>query len=350
MTKLLMVILGVSFLANIRAQAEDRLNLVVAVDLTRSVVVAEPDGKSDFQKNLDGVTRLLSQVPPDSHVTVIGITDHSLTQPHILLSVHVPDDAGYFGERLNAARSQLVRMEVAQRPSRTALSTGRYSWRTTISRSNIRAATGRKSENARHLLRYAAEHARLEPRVVADRAAIPHSGQAMRCSPKPPQSSSLRPRSRWRGKVRRLLEELAKLLDSVPSQRWGRATKLLGLAAIIGQFRFPVTGPEQFTALAPAFSCTLGITGLSIFLLSSDKYLSDRRLWLWPSSSVCFSASTICSAIASSISDRSPQILPKTVTQRTRVPNASRVLTLLHRERNGSGGCCLMGCWGSTRC
>jgi hypothetical protein len=108
-TKLLMVILGVTFLATIRAHAEDRLNLVVAIDLTKSVAVSGPDGETDFQKNVDGLARLLSQVPAGARVTVIGITDHSFTQPYVLLSARIPDDTGYFGERLNAARSQLVR-------------------------------------------------------------------------------------------------------------------------------------------------------------------------------------------------------------------------------------------------
>jgi hypothetical protein len=34
-------------------------------------------------------------------VTVIGITDHSFGKPDILLSARIPDDAGYFGERLD---------------------------------------------------------------------------------------------------------------------------------------------------------------------------------------------------------------------------------------------------------
>jgi len=109
MTKLLMVILGVSFIGASRAQAEGHLNLVVAIDLSQSVVVTGPGGKSEFQKNVDGVTHLLAQVPAGSHVTVVGITDHSFTQPYILLSARVPDDPGYFGERLSSARSQLMR-------------------------------------------------------------------------------------------------------------------------------------------------------------------------------------------------------------------------------------------------
>jgi hypothetical protein len=107
MTKLLVLILAVFFGAS-RAHAEDRLNLVVAIDLTQSVAGTGPDGKSNFQKNVEGVTHVLAQVLAGSHVTVIGITDHSFAQPYILLSAQIPDDAGYFGERLTAARSQLV--------------------------------------------------------------------------------------------------------------------------------------------------------------------------------------------------------------------------------------------------
>ena len=108
MTKLLICILGVLLAYSSHAQAEDRLNMVVTIDLTRSVAGSGPDGKTDFQKNIEGVSRLRVQVPAGSHITVIGITDHSSAQPYILLSAHVPDDAGYFGERLAAAHSQLA--------------------------------------------------------------------------------------------------------------------------------------------------------------------------------------------------------------------------------------------------
>jgi hypothetical protein len=109
MTKLLVVIFGVSFLIPRHAQADDRLSEVVAIDLTQSVAVPDPDGKSEFQKNVEGVTRLLTQVPAGARITVIGITDHSFAQPYILLSARIPEDAGYFGERLAAARIELVR-------------------------------------------------------------------------------------------------------------------------------------------------------------------------------------------------------------------------------------------------
>ena len=94
--------------AGMQVHAADRLNLVVAIDLTRSVATAGPDGKSEYQKNVEGVGRLLAKSPAGSRISVIGITDHSFVQPYILLSARIPDDPGYFGERLNAARSQLV--------------------------------------------------------------------------------------------------------------------------------------------------------------------------------------------------------------------------------------------------
>jgi hypothetical protein len=103
-----MFIVAILF-TGIHVRAEDRVNLVVAIDLTRSVATAGPDGKSEYQKNVDGVGRLLAKIPAGSRITVIGITDHSFTQPYVLLSARVSDDPGYFGERLNATRSQLVR-------------------------------------------------------------------------------------------------------------------------------------------------------------------------------------------------------------------------------------------------
>ena len=90
------------------AAAQNHTTLVIAVDLTQSVAVRGPDGRSEFQKNIEGVTKQLALVPADSRVTVVGITDHSFTQPDILLSATIPADAGYFGERLSRARNQLV--------------------------------------------------------------------------------------------------------------------------------------------------------------------------------------------------------------------------------------------------
>jgi hypothetical protein len=41
-------------------------------------------------------------------VTVLGITENSFSQPYVLLSAKTANDKGYFGERLTAARRQIV--------------------------------------------------------------------------------------------------------------------------------------------------------------------------------------------------------------------------------------------------
>ncbi len=88
---------------------ETHTTIVIAVDLSRSVDVRGPDGKTEFQKNIEAVAKQLAQVPAGSRITIIGITDHSFIQPLILLSATIPADAGSFGERLSAARDELVR-------------------------------------------------------------------------------------------------------------------------------------------------------------------------------------------------------------------------------------------------
>lgn len=109
MSKLLVALLVILVAVHSRAAAQSHTTLVIAVDLSQSVAVRGPDGKSEFQKNIEAVTKQLAQAPADSRVTVIGITDHSFTQPNILLSATIPADPGYFGERLKMARSELVR-------------------------------------------------------------------------------------------------------------------------------------------------------------------------------------------------------------------------------------------------
>jgi hypothetical protein len=107
-TKLLVAALASLVIVPHRAVARDRVNLVVLVDLTKSVDVKGPDGKTESEKNFEAVARLLSRVPAGAHVTVLGITDNSFAQPYILLSAEVGNDEGYFKERLASARRQLA--------------------------------------------------------------------------------------------------------------------------------------------------------------------------------------------------------------------------------------------------
>jgi hypothetical protein len=108
-TKLMVLIACCLALFDAHANAEtQRLNLVIAVELTKSVDVAGSDGKTEFQKNLDATGKVLAEIPASTKLTIIGIMDASFSQPYILLSATVPDDPGYFGERLRAARNQLL--------------------------------------------------------------------------------------------------------------------------------------------------------------------------------------------------------------------------------------------------
>jgi hypothetical protein len=68
MTKLLVVALAI-LLSYGRALAQEHTNLVIAIDLSQSVAVVGPEQKTEFPKNVDGVTKLLAHVPADSRVT-----------------------------------------------------------------------------------------------------------------------------------------------------------------------------------------------------------------------------------------------------------------------------------------
>ena len=108
-TKLLLLFLLAFSLGYVRANAQEHVTVVAAVDLTQSVATPGPDGQTDFEKNIAGVTRLLARMPSDSRVVVIGITDTSFAEPYVLLKASIPAEPGYFGERLEAARNELVR-------------------------------------------------------------------------------------------------------------------------------------------------------------------------------------------------------------------------------------------------
>jgi hypothetical protein len=107
-TKLLGLSLCLLLFGAGRAGAQRRLNLVVAVDLSASVAARGPDQQTQFDKDIKGVGRLLALVPAGSKVTVIGIIENSFAQPDVLLSAEISNDQGYFGERLAAARQQIV--------------------------------------------------------------------------------------------------------------------------------------------------------------------------------------------------------------------------------------------------
>jgi hypothetical protein len=109
LARLLIPIFVISLFASAHAKAEDHAGWVIAIDLSRSVAVVGPDGKSEFQRNIDAVSGLLAQIPAGAHITVIGITDRTLSQPYILMTARTTNDPGYFGEKLSSARRRLIK-------------------------------------------------------------------------------------------------------------------------------------------------------------------------------------------------------------------------------------------------
>lgn len=108
LTKVVLVTICVLLLGGSRSYAASPINLVVAIDLTRSVAVQGHDSRTEFGQNVAAVGRILAQVPAGSHVAIIGITDQSFTRPYILMDADISSDEGYFKERLSAARGALV--------------------------------------------------------------------------------------------------------------------------------------------------------------------------------------------------------------------------------------------------
>jgi hypothetical protein len=109
------------------------LALVMAVNLginerpSASVSAAGPDAKSEFEKNLTAVSRLVEALPAGAHVTILSITEESFSEPCILLSAELIPDTGYFQERLAKDRGQISQAwqkrmtELAPRSQKTDL-------------------------------------------------------------------------------------------------------------------------------------------------------------------------------------------------------------------------------------
>jgi hypothetical protein len=107
--KLTVIILTLALFAQAHAVATDHLNAVVLIDLSVSIDTKDHDGKTEFQKNIDGVTRVLASLPAGSHVSIFGITNDSFGRPYPLLTAHLADEEGYFKERLAKGRAEVIR-------------------------------------------------------------------------------------------------------------------------------------------------------------------------------------------------------------------------------------------------
>jgi hypothetical protein len=85
-------------------------NVVVAIDLTESVAGAGYDGRTDYQKDIDATCELIGHLPAGARFAVIAITDHSFSEPYILLQGQLPRNKGtlLFEDRVAIARNRLA--------------------------------------------------------------------------------------------------------------------------------------------------------------------------------------------------------------------------------------------------
>jgi hypothetical protein len=159
LAKLAVFILGILITLHSSASATERLNLIILVDLTQSVVVQGHDGKTDLQKNFDAVARLVAQAPAGSHIAIGGITDNSFAQPYILLSADIGSDEGYFKKRLAKSHQQLVlAWQKRSEHLETPLPSYGHFRSVTSCKSDVSAIAQRSAERTCSLFRYEAKH------------------------------------------------------------------------------------------------------------------------------------------------------------------------------------------------
>jgi hypothetical protein len=107
MTKLFIIGFSFTLLLSSRVFAQESTNMVILVDLSRSVAVHGQQGDSPCKENFKAVGRVLENVPAGTKITILGITADSFGDPDILLSASVNTNPGYFGEKLTNARQRL---------------------------------------------------------------------------------------------------------------------------------------------------------------------------------------------------------------------------------------------------
>jgi hypothetical protein len=85
-------------------------NVVIAIDLTESVAGTGYDGKSNYEKNIDGACQFVQRLPEGVRLVVIAITSQSFSQPYVLLQSQLPPDKGplLFEDRVAIVRNRLA--------------------------------------------------------------------------------------------------------------------------------------------------------------------------------------------------------------------------------------------------
>jgi hypothetical protein len=98
----------VGFLAAHTAMGADPLHLVAEVDLSATEKVVGFGARSQFEENIAVLPQLLANLPAGARVSLVGITDQTLSNPLIVLGARLSDDSGYFDSRLVRGRRDLI--------------------------------------------------------------------------------------------------------------------------------------------------------------------------------------------------------------------------------------------------
>lgn len=218
------------------AEVHNRLNLIVALDLSRSIAVAGSDGKSEFGKNIDGVTKILGAAPAGTRITVIGITGHRFTAPYILLRAHVPDNPGYFGERLDAARRKIVAAWKTRSARLGATFAGTDIFGALALASQILANQPGMSPKALVLSSDMRENtSELDLESSPTSPVVRRAAKAMRSAARFVRRPGLHPRRRWCGQIPGVLEKPQRLLAGLSWPYGCRASTVLRSAGASGR-------------------------------------------------------------------------------------------------------------------
>lgn len=107
--KLKLIVLGLALFVHGRLCAAERLDVVILLDLSRSVAAKDHANTEEFKKNVNSVAEVLATLPAGSRVAVFGTTADSFSSPYPLLRAQLDDDEGYFKERLAKGHAELIR-------------------------------------------------------------------------------------------------------------------------------------------------------------------------------------------------------------------------------------------------
>ncbi|MBN2245296.1 MAG: hypothetical protein JW755_05585 [Candidatus Aminicenantes bacterium] len=99
---LLLLLLAVS------ARGEERQSVYLLIDLSKSTLCKDYEGKSNFQMNMSAVPEIIKNLSPGTELKIIGITDRSFERPYLITKAKFPNEKGAFGEKLAKTKLSII--------------------------------------------------------------------------------------------------------------------------------------------------------------------------------------------------------------------------------------------------